>query len=263
MKEVAHLETQLEAAAIKPKSKTSQRPKDTVHRDVTQSLSNVSTQKVKIVEAKQLKIEVQLLKLMLQQKFLQADRTENMAPLLFGFEGSYDPTEQISIKDIKAKFEDLGIQTKKAVQLARYLVENNQHQNQNQSGEVLYNENLTAETQIILISLQQLIGHYYLYKDEGSEYDQDQNCIQEEYIQKLVYENFYPIRESFYEALRCEDYEEQGLLELSQLLEAIITVNEDIEPSIIDYMLYFVFMRSESHEEMQYKNLVDLLDQMH
>ena len=65
MKEVAHLESQLEAAAIKPKSKTSQRPKDTTQRDITQSLSQVSTQKVKMIEARQLKEEVQLLKLFL------------------------------------------------------------------------------------------------------------------------------------------------------------------------------------------------------
>lgn len=65
MKEVAHLESQLEAAAIKPKSKTSQRPKDTTKRDITQSLSQVSAQKLKIIEAKQLKEEVQLLKLLL------------------------------------------------------------------------------------------------------------------------------------------------------------------------------------------------------
>ena len=92
MKEVAHLESQLEAAAIKPKSKTSQRPKDTTQRDITQSISKqVSTQKVKMIEARQLKEEVHLLKLFLQQQFLQCDQTENMAPLLFGFEGTYDP----------------------------------------------------------------------------------------------------------------------------------------------------------------------------
>lgn len=64
------------------------------------------------------------------------------------------------------------------------------------------------------------------------------------------------------EALKCEDYEEEGLLEFSQLFEAILTVNEELEPSIMDYMLYFVFVRSESHEQMQYKHLVNLLDQM-
>ena len=67
-------------------------------------------------------------------------------------------------------------------------------------------------------------------------------------MQKLVYENFHESRETLVEALQCEDYEEQGLLELSQLLEAISTVNEDLEPSIMDYMLYYVMVRSESHD---------------
>ena len=70
MKEVAHLETQLEAAEIKPKSKTTQRPKDTNARDVTHSLSNQNGYRVKLVDAKQLKLEVHLLKLFLQQRFL-------------------------------------------------------------------------------------------------------------------------------------------------------------------------------------------------
>ena len=48
-------------------------------------------------------------------------------------------------------------------------------------------------------------------------------------MQKLVYENFSRYRETLVESLKCEDYEEQGLLELSQLQEAIVTVNEDLE----------------------------------
>ena len=64
------------------------------------------------------------------------------------------------------------------------------------------------------------------------------------------------------EALRCEDYEEEGLLELSQLQEAISTVNEDLEPSVLDYMLYYVLVRSGSAEQMQYKNLITMLDSL-
>jgi hypothetical protein len=41
MQEVARLEAQLEAADLKPKSKLSQRPKDTVVRDQSHSLSNI------------------------------------------------------------------------------------------------------------------------------------------------------------------------------------------------------------------------------
>ena len=55
-------------------------------------------------------------------------------------------------------------------------------------------------------------------------------------MKKLVIENFGRYRETLIEALRCEDYEEEGLLELSQLQEAISTVNEELEASVLDYM---------------------------
>lgn len=56
MNEVARLEAQLDAADLKPRSKMSQRPKDTVPRDSTNSLANKHgvAQRVKNVEAKQL-----------------------------------------------------------------------------------------------------------------------------------------------------------------------------------------------------------------
>ena len=81
-------------------------------------------------------------------------------------------------------------------------------------------------------------------------------------MQKLVYENFSRYRETLVESLKCEDYEEQGLLELSQLQEAIVTVNEDLEQNTIDYMLYYVLMRSETPQRMQYKHLIELLDSL-
>ena len=60
----------------------------------------------------------------------------------------------------------------------------------------------------------------------------------------------------------CEDYESEGLLDLSQLQEAIVSVNEDLESSVIDYMLYYVLVRSESAELMQYNLLIELLDSL-
>ena len=54
MQEVARLEAQLEAADLKPMSKLSQRPKDTVPRDQTNSLTNINATRMKPVEAKQL-----------------------------------------------------------------------------------------------------------------------------------------------------------------------------------------------------------------
>ena len=65
--------------------------------------------------------------------------------------------------------------------------------------------------------MQKLIGAYHLYRQEGTAYDDDPNFVQEEYMKKLVVENFGRYREALVEALRCEDYDEEGLLELSQL----------------------------------------------
>lgn len=39
-------------------------------------------------------------------------------------------------------------------------------------------------------------------------------------------------------------------------------MNEELEPNVMDYMLYYVLVRSESHNEMQYKHLIDILDQI-
>ena len=145
---------------------------------------------------------------------------------------------------------------KKSTQLARFLIE------PPNSGEIIYNENLKTSSQSILLKLQNLIGSYHLYREEGTGYDEDPNYVQEEYMKKLVVENFGRYRETLLEALRCEDYDEEGLLELSQLQEAISTVNEDLEPSVLDYMLYYVLMRSKGPDRMEYKNLISLLDSL-
>lgn len=105
MQEVARLEAQLEAADLKPKSKLSQRPKDTVMRDQSHSLSNIHAQRVKSIEPKQLTMAIQLLKLLLQQKKLI---TDNMAPLIFQ-DGGFSPNHDLSIKELSQKFEKLGL----------------------------------------------------------------------------------------------------------------------------------------------------------
>ena len=39
-------------------------------------------------------------------------------------------------------------------------------------------------------------------------------------------------------------------------------MNEELEPNVMDYMLFFVLVRSESHEKMQYQHLIEMLDQI-
>ena len=129
--------------------------------------------------------------------------------------------------------------------------------------EFVINENAKVKCNQVLKNLAQLIGNYYLYiQEETAGYHDDPSVVQEEYMQKLFFENFSRYKETLVESLKCEDYEEQGLLELSQLQEAIMTVNEELDHNIADYMLYYVFMRSENPQQMQYKNLIELLDSL-
>ena len=198
MKEVARLEAQLEAADIKPKSKLSQRPKDTVMRDQSHSLSNIHAQRVKSVEAKQLTQTVLLLKLILQKYQLQSD---SMSPLLFAED--YDPSEELTIVELRQKFESLGIQAKRSTLMARFLIE------PSSQGEIIYNENLRASKRDVLLSLQRLIGPYHLFAPEDSPAVDDPDYIQEVYMQKLILENFGRYRETLIEALKLEDSDEE------------------------------------------------------
>jgi hypothetical protein len=58
-----------------------------------------------------------------------------------------------------------------------------------------------------------------------------------------------------------EDYDEEGFLTLIQIKEAIQSEYEGLDPSIIDYLLYYVLIRSESDSKMEYKHILSLLDE--
>ena len=134
MNEVQRLNEQLNELDLKPnsKSKMSQRPKDTVVRDQSHSLSNIHASRVPSVNIKSLADAVRLLKCRLQQKGLPSTHID---PLFFE---PLIPKQEVSILQLKSKFETLGIDEKRSQSLARYLVEP-----QNQS-EIIYNENAKA-----------------------------------------------------------------------------------------------------------------------
>lgn len=117
MQEVARLEAQLEAADLKPKSKASQRPKDTVKREMSASNANPHGVKMKRVEMKQLNDVVSILKLKLQEQELTSQAIKG---LLFS---PYKEGMEISIADLKVKFESLGVKAPKSLLIARYLIE--------------------------------------------------------------------------------------------------------------------------------------------
>ena len=60
-----------------------------------------------------------------------------MAPLFFDT-NNFDPDAEITINDLRGKFEGLGLQSKKSTQLARYLIE------PPSQGEIIFNESLKA-----------------------------------------------------------------------------------------------------------------------
>lgn len=132
----------------------------------------------------------------------------------------------------------LGIQTKKCNTLARFLVETPGQ------GDIIFNENLRQEVETVLLKLQALIGNYCLYRPQGSDFDDDPNYAQEDFLQKLVLQYFSTSRETLTEALKCEDYDEQGILDLAQMVEAISSVNEEVDETVLNYMLYYVLVRS-------------------
>ena len=98
-----------------------------------------------------------------------------MAMLLFGQDNS-NSDEMISISDLRQLLESLGLTNKKANLVARYLVEIPGQ------GDLIFNENLTANVSDVLDSMTKLIGYYCLYKPEGSDFDNDPNYVQEEYM---------------------------------------------------------------------------------
>ena len=60
--------------------------------------------------------------------------------------------------------------------------------------------------------------------------------------------------------MSSEDYEETGLIDLTQLREAIQSVFDDLEPDILDWMLYFTYSNSKGFDKMQYKFLIQMID---
>jgi len=68
-------------------------------------------------------------------------------------------------------------------------------------------------------------------------------------------------KEKMQYALEVEDYEDEGCLTLIQIKEAIQSEYENKNPdeAIIDYLLYYCYIRSQSDDKMEYKHIITLL----
>lgn len=80
-------------------------------------------------------------------------------------------------------------------------------------------------------------------------------------MRRLVVQKLGRYRQSLEEYLGCEDYEQEGILDLTQLIEAIRGIEEDLDDHVLDYMLYYVYVRSDSVDKLEYKLLLGMLDE--
>jgi hypothetical protein len=159
---------------------------------------------LKRIEGKQLNDVVHILKLKLQE---QEITSMDISQLFFG---AYCPEDEITLKDLKVKFESLGVKAPKSQQLARYLVE------PKVGGEVVFSDNSYCTQKEVIDHLYVLIGPYKIYSEgSGEDYANDAK------MQAAAVNKFGRLKQTLSDALACEDYEDTGILELTQVREAI------------------------------------------
>ena len=122
---------------------------------------------------------------------------------------------------------------------------------------MLFTEEAKSTQGEIMRELKETIGYFRLYKLESDQVDHDTHYVSEEYMKKVVLERFGPNMDLLIESLESEALD--GKLTLQYLYEALMSVDEEVDQSLIDFMLYYVYVRSEDAENLEVKVLVDLL----
>ena len=67
----------------------------------------------------------------------------------------------------------------------------------------------------ILTKLLELVGSYCLLEPEEAQFIDDPRFVSESYMQNMVFGVFGRARDTLLESLKCEDYEEEGILEFA------------------------------------------------
>lgn len=117
------------------------------------SNTNPHSVKMKRVEMKQLNDVIPILKLKLQEQELTSQAIKG---LLFN---PFKEAMEISISDLKVKFESLGVKAPKSLLITRYLIE------PQKGGEVVFSENTVSTQKNIVDQLYDLVGPYKIYSD--------------------------------------------------------------------------------------------------
>lgn len=135
--------------------------------------------------------------------------------------------------------------------MARYIVE------PKTGGEVVLNEQAKCTKKQAVDALTSIIGTYKVYSDSKS----GKQFVSDASMKQITHEKFGKYRPALNDALASEDYEDTGIIDLTQVREAILSVLDDIEDEMIDWMLFYVYSRSDNVDMMEYKVLVSMLDE--
>jgi hypothetical protein len=81
-------------------------------------------------------------------------------------------------------------------------------------------------------------------------------------MKQRTHDKFGKYRPALNDALASEDYEDTGIIDLTQVREAILSVLDEVEDELVDWMLFYVYSRSDHVDRMEYKVLVQMLDEV-
>lgn len=107
--------------------------------------------------------------------------------------------------------------------------------------------------------LSEEIGPYKLFEEGAG--DETQLTISERNMQMRVAEKFGNAKSRLSEVLAEEDISNEGFVDLQSLKEAISQEYSSIDDQLMDYLLYCVFIRSESADKMEYKYIMSMLEE--
>ena len=95
-----------------------------------------------------------------------------------------------------------------------------------------------------------MIGDYIVFTDSG---------IQRR-LQAELRERFKHCRDSLREALELEEYEEDGTISLTNFRQAFIELELNLTEEQLDFIIYSVYIKSESSQRLRHGALFEMLD---
>lgn len=95
-----------------------------------------------------------------------------------------------------------------------------------------------------------MIGDYIVFTDAG---------IQRR-LQAELRERFKHCRDSLREALELEEYEEDGTISLTAFRQAFIELELNLSDEQLDFIVYSVYIKSESSQRLRHGALFEMLD---